>query len=1391
MSKEVRDAVKGFLRSLCCGVCCLCCECFTTIDGDHQYTDELPSHERTGGVPQKPLTAPYWPYFFTSASAGTEVLLGRRSTAVPSTTCADDLNAQYRQMGSVRKSTRPFKPRDPDEMADVEGGMGGAGGAAQKPLSADVGGGTRLQAALVRAASNVSAAVAHREFRDRCQSSSLFRLSLRGGALAVGGTYAASKDRQCRSIATAAAASALVLDDEPTAAAASAAAAAAAKDGSKAAAPAEFLIPPALASWPWRTEQGLLKSSLDHRDYKYVTLCNGLKVLLVHDHKADKAAAAMAVNVGAASDPDLMPGLAHFCEHMLFLGTGKYPTENAYKSYLAKHGGRSNASTSMEATVYQFEVGAPHLRGALSIFSQFFIDPLFTEGATDREVRAVDSEDAKNRTSDERRLLQVLKALADPAHPFSKDAKNRTSDERRLLQVLKALADPAHPFSKYSTGNLKTLRDELPPGWDTRTELLRFHQAHYHAPNMGCTILGRESLAELEALARECFEGVSATPPPEGQVGGVVQGVEGGAPRGVNGELQAWVDGTMNSPFKATPLMVEVEPLRGQRKIFVQWPLPPQRRLWRESPTRLLSHIWGSESPGSLFSVLQDRGLANSVAAGVRTSYDDFSLFQVTVALTQDGEARADEVLSLIHQYSRLVRSMTDEQAAQLWSEVKAMGDLDFRFAAEVSPYNYATGLARRLQMFPPAEILSAGALLDAQPDVPLLRAFLRYFRPDNTLTWRVIKGGEGDDGDSGGGSGSELGSGGGGSSGGSGSGEAAAAAQRVEKWYGVKYAAEPVGAAALRRWSEGPVDAALALPPRNEFIPDDFALRAGGAAGAVLAAGMLGAPVLLEGGGGGEGEGGALGGQLWHKMDATYRQPRACVSLLLTTAEAGSGARDAAAAAHLSLLLSVLQKALAQGTYAARTAGLHWGLGPHPHGVLLSVFGYNQKVAPLLMTVLNALLAPEEAAGGRAALERAFEEAREAMASSQKDMVRRCHSFDMTRPDDLADHYAGLAVLPVLRQFVAAQVMDLMRPDDLADYYAALAVLPPRPVAASLAAAQAATLDDVLAAHARLLRRAYPLCLVHGNADAREARELYAAARGALAAAGVAAVPEAEFPAVRVGALPKGGGRVRVRAPVGSAAEQNSAFVAYWQNSAFVAYWQMGKREEKQAATALVLSAAMREPCFTALRTQQQLGYVVSSGLRAYGRRGLMQGFCIRVLSKDHDPDVIAARVDQFLLDFRQHLVDMPEETFQHHVAALISKQMEAPKTLDAEFALLFNELDACEYRWDRYVRSAERLTAVTRDDVVALLDAALLPNERRGRMDVHIYGNAHPMPSAADAAAAAASDANANAEEQVLELDPSQLEAFREGLDMLDTSLAPPAALREYLAKTMTSAL
>lgn len=57
-------------------------------------------------------------------------------------------------------------------------------------------------------------------------------------------------------------------------------------------------------------------------------------MLLISDCETDKSSAALDVHVGHLADPWELPGLAHFCEHMLFLGTTKYPEENEYNKFL-------------------------------------------------------------------------------------------------------------------------------------------------------------------------------------------------------------------------------------------------------------------------------------------------------------------------------------------------------------------------------------------------------------------------------------------------------------------------------------------------------------------------------------------------------------------------------------------------------------------------------------------------------------------------------------------------------------------------------------------------------------------------------------------------------------------------------------------------------------------------------------------------------------------------------------------------------------------------------------------------------------------------------------------------------------------------------------------------
>ncbi|MBT7514467.1 MAG: peptidase M16, partial [Candidatus Marinimicrobia bacterium] len=98
------------------------------------------------------------------------------------------------------------------------------------------------------------------------------------------------------------------------------------------------------------------KHPLDKSEVRTLTLENGVRVYLLSDPNFNVSAASMVVETGSLENPNNREGLAHFLEHMLFLGTEKYPDVDEYSTYLRNLGGYSNAYTASDHTNYQFQI---------------------------------------------------------------------------------------------------------------------------------------------------------------------------------------------------------------------------------------------------------------------------------------------------------------------------------------------------------------------------------------------------------------------------------------------------------------------------------------------------------------------------------------------------------------------------------------------------------------------------------------------------------------------------------------------------------------------------------------------------------------------------------------------------------------------------------------------------------------------------------------------------------------------------------------------------------------------------------------------------------------------------------------------------------------------------
>lgn len=419
----------------------------------------------------------------------------------------------------------------------------------------------------------------------------------------------------------------------------------------------------------------MIISPNDSKKYRHTELPNGLSVLLIQDEKCKKSAAAMSVAVGHFDDPQQHQGLAHLLEHMLFLGTDKYPKPGEYQSFISMHGGTNNAWTGTEYTNYYFDINSRYFNNALDRFAQFFISPSFNADLLDRERNAVDSE-------------------------FKLKLKD---DVRRFYQVHKETVNPVHPFSKFSVGNLTTLQDG--PHTTLREELIDFYQLHYCASLMKLVIQSDQSLDQQEFMLKEFFSPIK--------------------------------NRAINSVPLSTPLYTSeqleqsiwVESLKGNKKLYISFPLGAILPYYQSKPLTYISQLLGYEGEGSLLSALKSKGWVTALSAGSGQSGANFKDYNIIVGLTGEGFHKINEIVEYCLQFIKLIA----EQGLQEWryEEKKSFLEQAFRYQEKVPAAKNVSHLAQNMQLYSPEHVIYGDYMMTGfEPEVCAF--FLQQMNPQN-----------------------------------------------------------------------------------------------------------------------------------------------------------------------------------------------------------------------------------------------------------------------------------------------------------------------------------------------------------------------------------------------------------------------------------------------------------------------------------------------------------------------------------------------------------------------------------------------------------------------------------------------------------------------------------
>lgn len=432
-----------------------------------------------------------------------------------------------------------------------------------------------------------------------------------------------------------------------------------------------------LCSVSYSYATNIIKSPNDERAYRAIQLENTLSVLLISDPNTDKAAASIDISIGSAANPENRAGLAHFLEHMLFLGTEKYPQAGEYQAFIQSHGGSHNAFTALKNTNYFFDINADDLEPALDRFSQFFISPLFSEEYTDRERHAVNSE-------------------------YSAKLKD---DGRRIYAATQQAMNPEHPASRFAVGNLETLPNNEQGA--LRNDLINFYQNNYSANRMRLVIFGKQPVDQLELMAKRYFSEVE------------------------NRNLSPFSFKQPQFKSEDLPREIAISTLKDTRSLSLSFPTQPSLPFWQSKPLHLLSSLVGYEGEGSLLALLKDKGWATGLGASPGEDFDTESSFHVQISLTPEGLKHTDNIISLFFSFMKNLESTGISQA--LFQEERLLNQQEFRFLAEQEPIHYVTQLTQNMQDYPKANWLNAGYVLEHY-SADIFNQFTRAIRPDNML---------------------------------------------------------------------------------------------------------------------------------------------------------------------------------------------------------------------------------------------------------------------------------------------------------------------------------------------------------------------------------------------------------------------------------------------------------------------------------------------------------------------------------------------------------------------------------------------------------------------------------------------------------------------------------
>ena len=408
------------------------------------------------------------------------------------------------------------------------------------------------------------------------------------------------------------------------------------------------------------------------------TLDNGLKVIVIEDHRAPVVLNAMNYHVGGADEVTGKTGLAHFFEHLMFKGTTKYP-KDSFDLLLDENGAERNAYTNLENTFYYERAGSALLEQLMDLEADRMQNLVLTPEVFETERKVV---------QEERRLRTESDAYGG------------------AMEKVNATLFKAHPYGRPVVGLAEDVA-EL-----TLEDATAFYRSHYMPSNAILLVVGDVKPAEVKRLAEQYF-----------------------GPLHNNGKLPSVR--REPEPLHTKPERLEVEDARVSDPAMIRiYNIGPNAATTTKDAAAfaVLASIMGSNSQSRLISQLVTRDQVATMAnASFGGSTNEYGMVYLTAAPRSgvdvlDLEKRVDAILQDVKDHGvtaeELAQAINTSEARDIYSRDNPVGlgttEADVR--ASGRSLNYIDAVSEALLKLTPTDIqLAAEKVFDANHSVTLI----------------------------------------------------------------------------------------------------------------------------------------------------------------------------------------------------------------------------------------------------------------------------------------------------------------------------------------------------------------------------------------------------------------------------------------------------------------------------------------------------------------------------------------------------------------------------------------------------------------------------------------------------------------------------------------------